>query len=165
MASRAELALAAGEAEVALEITRRLEPTRPADTHPVWAPWRSLRARALVVLGETEEARRLAAEDFELARRVQAPWVIGRALRILAELGGPDRVELARDAVAQLGETSARLELAKAHAALAVALAAAGDQTAARVEWTRTAELAAECGAVGLGQRAAGALRRTRTAR
>jgi DNA-binding SARP family transcriptional activator/tetratricopeptide (TPR) repeat protein len=168
LASLAELALAEGRAQDAVEITERLEPTRPPDTHPVWAPWRSLRARALAQLGETEMARELASEDLELARRVGARWVIGRGLRLLAELDGScpvsDRIELARDAVAHLGETSARLELAKAHAALAGALAADGAGEAACSEWSRAAELAEACGAHGLAQRAARALEDTRAA-
>src|SRR5581483_6087531 len=53
LASAAELALAEDRAQDAVHITERLEPTRPAETHPVWAPWRSLRARALVMLGDT----------------------------------------------------------------------------------------------------------------
>src|SRR5581483_5291016 len=110
LASLAELALADGRAEDAVAITERLEPARPPDTHPVWAPWRSLRARAFVALGEIEAAHRLALDDLQLCRRVGAAWVLGRGLRILAELPGPDRVDIAREAVTALSETSARLE-------------------------------------------------------
>jgi DNA-binding SARP family transcriptional activator len=150
LASLAELALAEGRADDALDITRRLESARPPDTHPVWAPWRSLRARALAQLGQPADARWLALEDLELARRVGAPWVIGRGLRILAELEGPDRVRLAREAVARLEETSARLELAKAQKALGDALLAAGDETGACAAWAAAAQQAHECGAAGL---------------
>ncbi len=133
LASAAELALAEERPADALEITRRLEPTRPARTHPVWAPWRTLRARALAQLGELEQARRLAHEDLALAREVGAPWVIGRGLRILSELGGPERLDVAREAVSQLTGTSARLELARAERALAAAGGrASGDRTPAR---------------------------------
>jgi hypothetical protein len=155
LASLAELALADGRPADALGITERLEPTRPPDTHPVWAPWRSLRSRAMAALGETTEARRLAVEDLELARRVGAAWVIGRGLRLLAELPGPDRVQVARDAVARLTGSSARLEAAKARATLADALAEAGSVGEARAEWAAAAELAQACGAAGLARRAA----------
>jgi tetratricopeptide (TPR) repeat protein len=166
LASLAELALAEGRGEDALEITLRLEPTRPPDTHPVWAPWRALRARALMQLGDPSQARELAHADLELARRVGAPWVIGRGLRILAETQENEaRLDLAREAVSSLEETSARLELAKARVVLARALAETGDEAGARGAWARAAELAAECGAEGLAASAARALEATRTAR
>ena len=159
LASLAELSLAEERPHEALEITQRLEPRRPADTHPVWAPWRSLRARAYAALGETTAARELAYADLELARRVGAPWVIGRSLRLLAELEtDARRVELAREAVALLGETSARLELAKAQMALATALSAAGNEADARAAWSHAHELALACGAAALAGEAARAL-------
>ena len=165
LASLAELALAEGRADEALHITRRLEPTRPPDTHPVWAPWRTLRARAVAQLGDAEKARALAREDLELARRIGAPWVIGRGLRILAEVEEPSaRAVLAREAVGLLAETSARLELAKAHAVLAAALAAGGDGETAATEWAQVRDLAKGCGADGLAREAARALEATRAA-
>jgi tetratricopeptide (TPR) repeat protein len=166
LASLAELALAEGRAADALEISRRLEPTRPPDTHPVWAPWRTLRARALAQLGDLAQARELALEDLELARRVGAAWVVGRGLRIVAEVQDPPvRVQLARDAVACLQETSARLELAKALAALAAALSEQGDGAAALDAWGRAREIAVECAAEGLADRAARALDHARATR
>jgi DNA-binding SARP family transcriptional activator len=164
LASAGELALAEGRAEEAVRISEQLEPTRPAATHPVWAPWRSLRARALAMLGETEQAQQLAARDLELARRIGADWVIGRGLRILAETEGPDRLQTAREAVAYLTRTSARLELAKAHAALASAYQAAGSAQDAAREWGDAAELARECGATGLAREAAEAANRSQDA-
>ncbi|HTU97327.1 MAG TPA: AAA family ATPase, partial [Solirubrobacteraceae bacterium] len=164
LASLAELALADGRPDDAVAITERLEPARPADTHPVWAPWRSLRARALAAVGDTAEAQRLADEDLRLCRRVGATWVIGRGLRILAGLPGPDRVDIGREAVAQLGESSARLELAKARAVLGDALAHSGDVTDARAEWNAAATLAQECGAAQLAGHAAEAAAGTRAA-
>jgi tetratricopeptide (TPR) repeat protein len=162
LASLAELALADDRPVDAVGITERLESARPPDTHPVWAPWRSLRSRALAALGDVTEARRLALEDLELCRRVGATWVIGRGLRVLAELPGPDRVETAREAVAHLGESSARLELAKARATLGDALAEAGAEAEARAEWTIAAELAHACGAAELARRATEAAAGTR---
>jgi DNA-binding SARP family transcriptional activator len=164
LASLAELALADGRPADAVGITERLEPARPPDTHPVWAPWRSLRTRALAALGDMTEARRLALEDLELCRRVGATWVIGRGLRVLAELPGPDRVEIGREAVGHLGESSARLELAKARATLGDALAETGAEDEARAEWTAAAEQSQACGATELARRAAEAAAGTRAA-
>jgi tetratricopeptide (TPR) repeat protein len=164
LASLAELALAEGRPLDAVAITKRLEPTRPPDTHPVWAPWRGLRARALAELGEYAEARRLLSEELDLARRVGTPWVIGREQRMLSELGGPDQLENARQAVTQLAGSSARLELAKARFALAQALLAADEITGAREELTQAAALAEDCGAVILAERAAKAAAGSATA-
>ena len=75
LASLAELALADGRPADALGDHRASGAARPPDTHPVWAPWRSLRTRALAALGDVTEARRLALEDLELCRRVGATWV------------------------------------------------------------------------------------------
>ena len=164
LASLAELALADGRPADAVGITERLEGARPPDTHPVWAPWRSLRARGLAALGDVAEARRLALEDLELCRQLGATWVIGRGLRVVSELPGPDRVDMGREAAAQLGESSARLELAKARATLGDALAEAGFGAEARGEWNAAAELAQACGAAGLARRAAEAAGGTRAA-
>ena len=84
-----------------------------------------------------------------------AQWVIGRGLRILAGIEGSDRVEIAREAVVRLTDTSARLELAKAHGTLAEALAGEGSGAEAQREWSAAAELAARCGAAGLARVAA----------
>jgi tetratricopeptide (TPR) repeat protein len=74
-------------------------------------------------------------------------------LASLSELGGPDRLDAAREAVDQLSGTSAQLELAKAQLALGEALAAAGDSSAARETLAAAAELGERCGAVGLTRR------------
>ncbi|HWH94905.1 MAG TPA: AAA family ATPase, partial [Baekduia sp.] len=122
----AELALGRGRYEEAIAITDQLAASRPPDMHPVWSPWRSLRARALAGLGQVEAARALAEEELALARRYGETWGVGRCLRQLGELEGAGGVEHLREAVALLDGTSAKLERAKAHAALAAA--ASGDE-------------------------------------
>ena len=87
--------------------------------------------------GDRATASRLAAEELALARRSGAPWVVGRSLRLLGELTS-DAAAL-REAVALLDGTSARLERAKAHAAL-------GNVATAL-------DLAERCGADGLAAR------------
>jgi hypothetical protein len=67
-------------------------------------------------------------------------------------------VTAAREGVALLEETSARLELAKAQMTLAGALSETGHAADARAAWTRASELAQECGAAGLADEAARAL-------
>ena len=95
MISHAELLLADGRYDEVAPITEALAATRPPETHPLWSPWRCLRARAAAGEGDRETASRLAGEELELARRSAAPWVVGRALRQYGELTG-DRGGVAR---------------------------------------------------------------------
>ena len=82
MISHAELLLADAEYGRGPPRSRtRCAASRPPDTHPLWSPWRSLRARAAAGEGDRETASRLAAEELALARRSGAPWVVGRSLR------------------------------------------------------------------------------------
>jgi tetratricopeptide (TPR) repeat protein len=144
MISHAELLLADGSYEEVNGIGEALRASRPPDTHPLWSPWRALRARAAAGEGDRETASRLAAGELALARRSAAPWVVGRALRLLGELTGDATV--LREGVVLLDGTSARLERAKAHAALGDALSDAGS-------WRTALELAERCGAGGLAAR------------
>jgi DNA-binding SARP family transcriptional activator/tetratricopeptide (TPR) repeat protein len=151
-ACRAALLIAEGSAEDALELTREISRLWPAHTNPVWAPWRGVQARALAVLGRVDEAYAVATEELGVAERVAAPWVIGRGHRLLAQIGGPDALDHARAAVRLLAQTSARLELAKAHAALGEQLAALGDADA-RGALQRALDGAGWCGADALAAR------------
>jgi tetratricopeptide (TPR) repeat protein len=151
--ARAELALAAGDHERAITLSEQLETMRPPDVHPVWMPWRGLRARALSALGHRAAARALAAEELDLARRSGAPWVIGRGLRLLGETEGAAGVPHLREAVELVAGSSARLEHAKALAALGDALAAAGDPGEAAVHRAAALPLARACGADALAAR------------
>ena len=103
-------------------------PMRPPDTHPVWAPWRSLQARARSRrLGRTRRggsARRRRTSRSRGARRRRGSSAAG--LRILGEVEGAAGIDYLREATARLLDgTSARLERAKAHAALAARRGAA----------------------------------------
>jgi hypothetical protein len=137
MISHAELLLADRRFADVAAIARELAASRPPETHPLWSPWRSLLARAAAGEGDRETASRLAGEELELVRRIAAPWVVGKTLRRYGELTGD--AEALREAVALLEPTSARLERAKAHAAL-------GDRSVAL-------ELALRCGADALASR------------
>ena len=79
-------------------------------------PWRSWLAHALVEAGQVAEARRLAAEELEHARRLGARGAIGVALAAAARAaGGEDEIGLLREAVAALDVSAARLQRARAH--------------------------------------------------
>ena len=149
-ASNAELLLAEGRWDEAIRVTEDVERTWPSQLHPVWAPWRSQRARSLAALGDREQAVSLAREELKLARMTGARWVIGRGLRIIGEVAGADGIAHLEEAVALLAGCSARLEHAKALAALGRALAAAGRDAEAAPVLAEACELAERCGAAGL---------------
>ena len=108
--------------------------------NPGWIPWRTTRALALHAVDRVEDAVALAWEDLGYAMRWGAPGTVGRALRVLGTVEGEAGVERLSEAVRVLEGSRARLEHARALAALALAT---GD--AATV---RRAEAAAEaCGA------------------
>lgn len=115
-------------------------------------------------LGDTPEARRLAADELERARHCGAP----RALGIALCAAGRDDVGLLREAVAVL--EGSRLELARALAQLGVALRQSGLRLEAREPLRRALDLAHRCGATALEDhaltelRAAGARPRRRLA-
>ncbi len=115
---------------------------------PAWAPWRPQRALALQGLGRTAEARADAEEEAALARAFGAPSVIGRSLRLLGTLRGDEG--LLREAVEVLEGSSARLELARALAALGGHLRRTREPTQAREPLRRALDMAAACGADGL---------------
>jgi tetratricopeptide (TPR) repeat protein len=141
---KAELALARGRYEEAIGIADVLAPSLPPTTNPIWAPWRSVRARGLAGIGRLDEARALATQELEIARSYGAAWGIGRALRGLGELSeGAEAVAHLREATALLDGTSAKLERARAWAALA---RTTGEEPAR----ARALELAREIGAEGL---------------
>jgi DNA-binding CsgD family transcriptional regulator len=123
--------------------------------NPTTVPWRSDAALALAPLGERDEARRLAAEELELAESFGARRAIGIAQRALALLGDADAtVPGLERAVATLRDSPAALDLAIATVDLASAQRRAGQRTAARETATRGQDLAMACGATQLARRA-----------
>jgi DNA-binding SARP family transcriptional activator/tetratricopeptide (TPR) repeat protein len=144
---RGALLIAEGNPEAALQLTEQVASLQAPETNPVWAPWRSVRARALAALGRNEEADAIALEELALTKRTGAPWAVGRVHRLLAQIGGPHALGHARQAVALLSKRSARLELTKAEAALGEHLAAAGDLVGAGEALRRALDGARKCGA------------------
>ena len=131
--------------------------------------WRVFAVPALVTLGDIEEAAKLADEQLAIARRVGVPGAIGTSMHVVALARGDEHgLALLRDAVALLENSSARLDLAYALADLAAELNRSGRRREGRDAARRAMNLAGECGAIVLAERAtaelhAGPGRRART--
>jgi DNA-binding CsgD family transcriptional regulator/tetratricopeptide (TPR) repeat protein len=150
----------AGGLEDMLDVGRHSEAL--GGRNPAFMAWRSQAALALLQLGEQDEARRLAAEELELARTWGAPRALGAALRAagLAE-GGARGLALLEEAVEVLTNSPAKLEHAKARTDLGAALRRANRRSVAREQLRRAVELATICGATPLAARAETELRAT----
>jgi DNA-binding CsgD family transcriptional regulator/tetratricopeptide (TPR) repeat protein len=161
---RARLRMLNGDLVGGLEDT--LDTGRHSDAlggrNPAFMAWRSQAALALLQLGDRDEARRLAAEELELARTWGAPRALGAALRAagLAE-GGARGLGLLKEAVEVLTNSPAKLEHAKARTELGAALGRANRRSEAREQLRRAVELATICGAGPLAGRANSELRAT----
>jgi DNA-binding CsgD family transcriptional regulator len=127
---------------------------------PAIIPWRSDAALAHTALGEAGEARRLAAEEVELARAFGAPRTLSIALRTAgAVASGREALPLLQEAVEVLDGVGAELERAKAECELGAALRRAGRRGGA-VELLRAAlDRASRCGAASLERRVRDELR------
>ena len=110
---------------------------------------------ALAQIGETEEARRLAAEQLELAKATGLPRVIGSATRVAGVVAPRGhRLALLGRAVSLLEQSPARLELSRALVELGAAIRRDGRSAQARDPLRRGLELAHRAGAAPLAQRA-----------
>jgi DNA-binding CsgD family transcriptional regulator len=117
--------------------------------------WRVYAAPALASLGESQTAARLGREQLAIARRVGALGGLGRSLRSAGlAIGGSEGLELLEEAVSLLDRSSARLELAHALADLGAELNRRGQRREGRDAERRAIELADECGAIALAERA-----------
>jgi DNA-binding CsgD family transcriptional regulator len=136
-----------------LELGRRYEAI--GGRNPAVYSWRPQAALALLELGEHEEARRLAAEEVELARQWGAPRALGKALRTAGLVeGGEAGLPLLREAAEVLEDSPAALEWARALTEHGAALRRANRRTEAREPLRLGLELAHSCGAKPLAQRA-----------
>jgi DNA-binding CsgD family transcriptional regulator len=150
--------LAEGNGEAALAAVEDLERHTERTRNPVWAPWRSLKAGALALLGQRDEAIALAREELELAREWGAPTGLGRALRGLGELLGKDGMAELEQAVDLLELSNERTERARALAALGAELRRARRPTDAREPLRRALEIAEVSGATALAEHVRGEL-------
>jgi DNA-binding CsgD family transcriptional regulator len=153
--ARARVHLAGGRLQQAVddlvEFGRRDELWGSAS--PLASRWRSRAAVALAALGQATEARALAGEDLERARRWGAASGLGIALRAAA-LTGDEPIGGLREAVDVLATSPARLEHARALVDLGAALRRANRRADARAELQAGLQLAEVCGAHGLAEHA-----------
>ncbi|MBJ7331170.1 MAG: AAA family ATPase [Solirubrobacteraceae bacterium] len=150
---RAWLWLAQGDAGQALAATEELE--RRASgwvTRSVDYPWALPRALALERLGRTDEAIVVAETWVEQARTWGTPGAIGPALRVLGTVQRDAGLDTLQEAVDVLEGSSARLERARALAALGSALRRARRPSDAREPLRRALEIASACDAHGLAE-------------
>jgi DNA-binding CsgD family transcriptional regulator len=149
---RAKLLTGMDRPAEALAATDELLTPRVATIFPVRLWGRSLRAEALERLGRRGEAIELAAEEVAETRAFGAPSALGRSLRILGTLQRHDGIDAVTEAVAVLENSTARLEYAKALAALGAALRRARRATEAREPLRQALDLATACGAARLAE-------------
>ncbi len=149
---RAALWLAQGRPEDALRACDELAARSAWVTHPIDYQWPLLRALALDRLDRRDEAREAAEAWLVKARDWGAPGTVGAALRVLGTIQREDGLETLEEAVAVLETSSARLERAKALAALGGALRRARRPSEARDPLRRALELAGACDAHALAE-------------
>jgi ATP/maltotriose-dependent transcriptional regulator MalT len=145
--------LAEGRVEEALAHAGIFEDHAGWRRHPRYVPWRSLKAQALDRLGRRDEALVLAASELEIAREWGSPGTVGRSLRVLGAIERDDGFDHLEEACALLEHAPARLERAKALAALGEALRRARRPTEAREPLRKALELAEISGATALVER------------
>jgi DNA-binding CsgD family transcriptional regulator len=117
--------------------------------------WRAGLALCESALGNPGEARELAAEAVELARKAGGSRGLGIAMRIEGAIAaGTEGIELLRDAADLLATTRARLQHAHALADLGAALRRANRRRDARGPLREALDLAHRCGAAPLEERA-----------
>jgi DNA-binding CsgD family transcriptional regulator len=123
--------------------------------NPVTSWWRPAKINALLRLDRRDEAVALAEEQLALARRWGAPGIVGGSLRSLGQaIGGGRGIALLEEAVETLDGTPAKLEQAKALAALGVALRRERRPTEARLPLQRALDLATVCSATRVAEQA-----------
>ncbi|MBV9426085.1 MAG: AAA family ATPase [Solirubrobacterales bacterium] len=145
-----ELLIAEGAFERALAVADDFARRFRHLHNPVDTPWCSHKALALHALGRREDAIAVAGEDLDLARQWGAPGGVARGLRVLGTCEHEEGIDHLREAVATAAGSPARLEHAKALAALGQRLRCAGREREARAPLREAIDLAERCGARGL---------------
>jgi DNA-binding CsgD family transcriptional regulator len=127
--------------------------------NPAMMNWRSGAALSLSALGRDAEARRLCAEELELARDWGANRGVGIALRAAGLAAGGGRgLDLLSEAADVLSDGPARLEYARALADVGAALRRSGSRVEARAPLRVALGLAHAQGGLALAERARGEL-------
>ncbi len=161
LSARGRLRLAEGRVVEALEDMRAvgLLLDRWQAPNSAFSPWRAEAAIALHTLGDRIAAQQLIDDELRSAGRWGDPWLLGQAMRAQALVGPPARrVPILSDAVELLRPSEARLELARTLAELGIAEDEAGRQRVAREHLREATEIAEECAAPAVAQRARAAL-------
>ena len=123
--------------------------------HPGMVPWQSNAALALQRLDQSLEAQRLVDQELEQARRLGVARALGIALRAAGLVhGGAVGLAMLDEAASVLARSSARLEQARALTDFGAALRRANRRTEAREPLRRALDLAAQCHAAPLADRA-----------
>jgi DNA-binding CsgD family transcriptional regulator len=160
--ARGILRLAEGDTRLGLEdlleFGRRDEQWSGAN--PLSSRWRSRACIALAAVGNSTQARELATEDLERARRWGAASGIGVALRAIALVGdSASTTDRLREATEVLEPSPAKLEYAGALTDLGAALRRANRRAEARGALQKGYDLAKSCNAGALLERAGTELR------
>ena len=122
---------------------------------PAFGTWRAEAAPLLASLGRQDEALGLAREELERCQAFGAPGPLGISLRALGLVEpGETGIELLEESVAQLEQSSRRLEYAIALLELGAATRRAGRRADARTPLREALELAHACGADAVAARA-----------
>jgi len=153
--SRARLRLAQHRPEDALA-DARMAAVRAAEIgvrHPVLGSWRAEAAEALVILGDSAQAQRLAREQLELSDHLGTPGARGAAMRLLA-CTTSEPIPLLEQAVTMVAGSPARLEHTRTLLALGSALRRANRRADARTPLRRALEQADRGGMLLLARRA-----------
>ncbi len=150
LCTRAAILTAAGRGEEAVAAADELGAHCASMPDGNRLSWRTLKSEALARLDRGDEAIALAQEELAVTRAFGAPWSLGRTLRVLGTLERDDGLDRLQEAVDVLEGSTARLEHAKALAALGSALRRARKPTEAREPLRRALKLAGVCGADGL---------------
>jgi DNA-binding CsgD family transcriptional regulator len=117
--------------------------------------WRSRAGLLAHRLDHSADAVRLIDDELVLAVRLGAPRSIGTALRAKALIAPRQRqIELLEESVETLRATPAKLDCARALCELGAALRRSGSRTRGREPLQEALQLAHECGALALAQRA-----------
>ena len=152
--AQGELAMARGDAQGALSAF-----TRAGDDF-IYSGWRPGAAGASLLAGEREDALALADEELARARRFGAPRALGIALRVSGLCHrGARSLELLGESVGALRASPARLELAVSLCELGAAMRRVRRRADSRPLLREAVELAHDCGAAPLEERAATELR------
>jgi DNA-binding CsgD family transcriptional regulator/tetratricopeptide (TPR) repeat protein len=153
MLAQMELLLAEGKPEEVIKLADDLPQRLPWITNPAEYWWRSSKAQALDRLGRTDEAIELLNEELELVSQWGAPAAVGRVLRVLGTVDRDNAIEHLEAAVELLGQSTTRLEYAKALCELGTAIRLDRRPSEARDPLYRALELAGVCGAGALEER------------